>query len=89
MQINAAHILVKTEEEAVELKKKLDAGEDFSVLATKHSQCPSRQYAGNLGFFGRGKMVKSFEDAAFSTEVGKISGPVKTQFGYHLIKRLY
>lgn len=89
MFINAAHILVKTLEEAADLKKKVDAGEDFAVMAMQHSSCPSKENGGNLGFFGKGQMVKPFEDAAFATEVGTVSEPVQTQFGYHLIKRLY
>lgn len=89
MFINAAHILVKTLEEAVEIKKKIDAGADFGEMAMRHSTCPSKQSGGQLGFFQKGQMVKPFEDVAFATEVGKISEPVQTQFGYHLIKRLY
>jgi peptidyl-prolyl cis-trans isomerase C len=89
MKISAAHILVKTLDDAVKLKARLDAGDDFASLAGMHSQCPSRQNGGNLGFFGAGQMVKPFEDAAFATAVGKVSDPVQTQFGYHLIKRLY
>ena len=58
----------------------------FEDAAKKHSTCPSGQKGGDLGEFGRGQMVKEFEDATFSAEIGKIVGPVKTQFGYHLIK---
>ncbi|MBQ3565187.1 MAG: peptidyl-prolyl cis-trans isomerase, partial [Alphaproteobacteria bacterium] len=58
----------------------------FEEAAAQFSQCPSKNDGGNLGFFGRGSMVKEFEDAAFSTKVGQISQPVKTQFGWHLIK---
>lgn len=89
MKINAAHILVSTLEEANVLKTKIDEGLDFGQLAIAHSKCPSKQFGGSLGFFGKGQMVKEFEDTAFSTEVGKVSEPVQTQFGYHLIKRLY
>ena len=90
MKINVAHILVPTLKEASELLVKLQTGEDFGVLARQHSKCPSgASDAGNLGFFGPGQMVKPFEDAAYATSVGNISLPVQTQFGYHLIKRLY
>jgi len=90
MKINAAHILVKTLAEATELQTQLAAGADFAALASVYSTCPSgKGGGGNLGFFSKGMMVKPFEDAAFATEVGKVSDPVQTQFGYHLIKRLY
>ena len=89
MFINAAHILVKTLEEATEIKKKIDAGENFYALAMQYSSCPSKENGGNLGFFDKGKMVKPFEDAAFTTKVGDVSDPIQTQFGFHIIKRLY
>lgn len=89
MYINAAHILVETLEQAKALKTRVDAGENFSMLARAHSKCPSASTGGNLGFFSRGQMVKPFEDAAFSAEVGKVTDPVQTQFGFHLIQRLY
>jgi peptidyl-prolyl cis-trans isomerase C len=84
--IRASHILVEDENKAQKLKESLDSGADFGNLAKKHSMCPSKEKGGDLGFFGKGQMVKEFEDAAFSLEVGQVSGPVKTQFGYHLIK---
>lgn len=87
MQVGASHILVKTLEEANNLKAQLDEGASFEQLAVNNSLCPSKQRGGELGMFGRGAMVKPFEDAAFSLEVGGLSGPVQTQFGYHLIKR--
>ena len=87
MQVRAKHILVQTLNEAVTLKEKISAGEDFSALAKIHSKCPSGQNGGDLGMFGRGQMVKSFEDVAFGSDVGQTSGPVQTQFGYHLIQR--
>ena len=83
--VKASHILVKTEEEALNLKAEIKTLEDFAKAAQKHSLCPSGQTGGDLGFFGRGKMVREFEEAAFSMEVGEISAPVKTQFGYHLL----
>lgn len=89
MQINAAHILVTTLDEVNALKKQIDEGADFNQLAITYSKCPSGKAGGNLGFFGKGQMVKSFEDAAFAMKVGEVSNPVQTQFGYHLIKRQY
>lgn len=87
----ALHILVKTEPEALALKKKLDAGADFSHLAKKNSMCPSKKRGGDLGEFKKGAMVKPFDDAVFKkgSEDHKYIGPVKTRFGYHLIKVLY
>jgi peptidyl-prolyl cis-trans isomerase C len=85
-QAAARHILVPTEEQAVDLMSKIAAGEDFAQLAREHSQCPSGQHGGELGTFGPGQMVKEFNDVCFSGEVGVLHGPVKTQFGYHLIE---
>ncbi|PID29111.1 MAG: hypothetical protein CR982_03645 [Candidatus Cloacimonadota bacterium] len=86
-QVKAQHILFSPEHEAKakEVKVKIESGEDFAKLAKEFSSCPSGQNGGDLGFFGKGQMVKEFEDAAFSAEVNKVVGPVKTQFGYHLI----
>ncbi len=84
-EVKASHILVKTEEEAMDLYNKIKDGLAFEEAAREYSLCPSGQMGGDLGFFGRGMMVKPFEDAAFDLEVGKISEPVKTQFGWHLI----
>lgn len=84
--VRASHILVNTKEEAVSIKSKIDKGENFEALAKKYSKCPSGQNGGDLGYFGRGEMVPSFETAAFELPVGKVSDPVKTQFGWHLIK---
>lgn len=86
-QVRARHILVQTLNEAVELQTKVNEGIDFGQLATKFSKCPSGQNGGDLGMFGRGMMVKPFEDAAFGLDVGGLSQPVQTQFGYHLIQR--
>lgn len=84
--VKASHILVEDLEEAKKIKSELDDGADFADLAQEYSSCPSKDRGGDLGFFGKGAMVKEFEDAAFAMEVGEISEPVKTQFGYHIIK---
>jgi len=86
-QVRASHILVETLAEAVNLQEQIRAGGDFASLAQQHSKCPSGRSGGDLGPFGRGQMVKPFEDAAFDNPVGKLVGPVQTQFGYHLIVR--
>lgn len=87
-KIKCAHILVAKQSQALELLEKLKKGESFSKLAQEHSLDGSRKRGGDLGFFGRGVMVKEFEKAAFGLEKGQVSEPVKTQFGYHIIKRL-
>ena len=85
--VSAKHILTKEEDKSKEILEKLNNGEiSFEEAAAEYSTCPSGQRGGNLGEFGKGQMVKEFEDAAFSAEIGKIVGPVKSQFGYHLIK---
>lgn len=86
-QITASHILVENQHEAEDLVKKLAEGKSFESLAKQFSKCPSGKSGGSLGSFGKGQMVAPFESAAFSLKPGEISGPVKTQFGYHLIKR--
>jgi len=86
---SAIHILVKTEKLAIELKEKLDNGANFALLAKKFSICPSKKKGGDLGEFKRGKMVKAFDDVVFKKALLKVHGPVKTKFGYHLIKTLY
>jgi peptidyl-prolyl cis-trans isomerase C len=85
--ITANHILVNSQDQAQALFHQLTEGADFAQLAQAHSSCPSRQAGGNLGQFGRGQMVKPFEEAAFALGVGETSGPVQTQFGWHLIQR--
>lgn len=85
MEIRVSHILVEDEATALRLKAKIDAGADFGKVAKKTSACPSGKSGGDLGFFGKGQMVKEFEDAAFSLPIGVVSNSVKTQFGYHLI----
>lgn len=86
-KITASHILVEHEHEAKDLIKKLDEGKTFEVLAKEFSTCPSGKGGGSLGSFGKGQMVPAFETAAFALQPGETSGPVKTEFGYHLIKR--
>ncbi len=81
----AKHILVDTEEKATAIKEEIVAGKEFSQAAIDSSSCPSKERGGELGEFARGQMVKEFEDAAFSATIGELVGPVKTQFGYHLI----
>ena len=88
MKISAQHILVDHEHEAQDLQKKLDDGKTFEDLAKDFSNCPSGKDGGNLGMFGKGMMVAEFEKAAFDLQPGEVSGPVRTQFGYHLIKRI-
>lgn len=87
-QVHAAHILVKKEDQAKEILAKLNAGDSFSDLAKKHSDCPSGKQGGDLGWFGKGQMVQEFEKAAFDGEKGSVVGPVRTKFGFHLIKIL-
>ena len=87
MNIRARHILVEQEYEAKDIEKKLAEGKSFEDMAKAFSKCPSGKRGGDLGEFGRGRMVKSFEEAAFALKVGEVSPPVRTQFGYHLIQR--
>jgi peptidyl-prolyl cis-trans isomerase C len=82
----ARHILVPTEQACEALKADIDAGADFGALAQEHSQCPSGKRGGDLGEFGPGQMVREFDEVVFTAEIGKTQGPVKTQFGYHLIE---
>lgn len=85
-KVNASHILVKTEKEACVVQYDVTHGKDFGDVANEKSLCSSRKKQGNLGWFGRGQMAKEFEQAAFSMSKGEISNPVKTQFGWHIIK---
>jgi peptidyl-prolyl cis-trans isomerase C len=97
-QIQASHILIKVDPDAMEedkakaraklekIRKKLKQGGDFAAFAGESSECPSKAKGGDLGYFGRGQMVKPFEDAAFSLKKGEVSDIVETGFGYHLIK---
>lgn len=84
-QVKASHILVPYEDQAMQIIEKINAGADFADMAKRFSRCPSGKKGGNLGWFGRGMMVPEFETAAFEAEKGKVVGPVKTQFGFHLI----
>ena len=83
---SARHILVATQKACEDLKTRIEAGEDFAAVAKKHSQCPSGRQGGELGEFGPGQMVPEFDEVVFSAVVGKVVGPVKTQFGFHLIE---
>ena len=82
----ARHILVSTEEQCNELKKQIESGADFAALAQQHSSCPSKAQGGDLGEFGPGQMVPEFDTVVFSAPVNEVQGPVKTQFGYHLLE---
>ena len=86
-KIRASHILVPKLSLADELMSKLRGGADFFDLAKKFSECPSKKRGGDLGYFTKGMMVKEFEVAAFNAKVGELVGPVRTVFGYHIIKR--
>lgn len=86
-QVTASHILVETEQQAKDIINQVKQGSLFEDLAKYGSKCPSGKQGGNLGSFGKGAMVKPFEDAAFALEVGALSEPVQTQFGYHVILR--
>ena len=82
----ARHILVDSEEQCQSLKDEIAAGADFAELAKTHSSCPSGRRGGDLGEFGPGMMVPEFDRVVFSADVGTVQGPVKTQFGYHLLE---
>ena len=83
--VNAAHILVNSEKDAQNIMARLEKGENFEELAKRFSKCPSKKKGGNLGWFKKGEMVPEFENAAFSANKGDVVGPVKTDFGYHVI----
>ena len=82
----AKHILVPAEDTCNDLKSQIEGGASFDDLAKQHSKCPSGQRGGDLGEFHKGQMVPEFDDVVFTAEIGKTHGPVKTQFGYHLIQ---
>lgn len=85
-QASARHILVDSEQQCLELKQQIEAGSDFAEVARQHSKCPSGRQGGELGTFGRGQMVKEFDEVVFSAALNEVQGPVKTQFGYHLLE---
>ena len=82
----ARHILVKSEDSCTALKQEIADGANFAAVAKEHSQCPSGQQGGDLGEFKPGQMVSEFDKVVFSEEIGKVHGPIKTQFGYHLVE---
>ncbi len=82
----ARHILVSTEAACTDLKTQIEGGGDFVALAKEHSTCPSGKQGGDLGEFGPGQMVKEFDAVVFSADLNTVQGPVKTQFGYHLLE---
>ncbi len=82
----ARHILVESEEKCEDLKAQIEAGADFGEIAREYSKCPSGKQGGDLGEFSPGEMVPEFDEVVFTAEVGKVHGPVKTDFGYHLIE---
>ena len=83
---SARHILVELEEACQDLKENIERGADFAAVAKEFSACPSGQSGGDLGTFRPGQMVKEFDQVVFSGELNKVHGPIKTQFGYHLIE---
>ena len=83
---SARHILVETQKQCEDLKKQIEAGTDFAEAAKQHSKCPSGQRGGDLGEFKPGQMVKEFDEVVFSAALNQVHGPVKTQFGYHLLE---
>ncbi|MGD9258437.1 MAG: peptidylprolyl isomerase [Gammaproteobacteria bacterium] len=83
---SARHILVETESECQNLIDQIQGGADFAKLAAAHSKCPSGKRGGELGTFGRGQMVPEFDKVVFEGDIGKPLGPVKTQFGYHVVE---
>jgi parvulin-like peptidyl-prolyl isomerase len=87
-KVHCSHILVKTEQEAKSILDQLNKGESFAKVAIAKSLCPSKRNGGDLGTFGRGQMVREFERVAFALQKGQLSQPVKTEFGWHIIKRL-
>ena len=83
---SARHILVDSEQQCLDLKTQIEGGASFEELAKDHSSCPSGKSGGALGTFSPGQMVKEFDTVVFNEAVGEVHGPVKTQFGYHLIE---
>ena len=87
MEWRASHILVKDRNLANQISKELKSGKNFSAMAKEHSTCPSKNKGGDLGWFGEGQMVREFEQAVKKMSNGRVSGLVRTQFGYHIIKK--
>lgn len=85
-QATARHLLVDSEQQCKTLKAEIEGGRDFAEVAREHSSCPSGRQGGDLGSFGPGQMVREFDEVVFSGELNKVHGPVKTQFGYHLLE---
>ncbi len=85
-EATARHILVDSEEKCQSIIDEIKGGEDFAAAAKKHSSCPSGNNGGELGTFGRGQMVAEFETACFDGEINDVQGPIKTQFGYHVVQ---
>ncbi|MDO6617812.1 MULTISPECIES: peptidylprolyl isomerase [unclassified Shewanella] len=86
VQATARHLLVSSEEQCETLKQQIIAGADFAEIAKAHSSCPSGAQGGELGSFGPGMMVREFDEVVFSAPLNEVQGPVKTQFGYHLLE---
>jgi len=87
-KVKCSHILVEKQSQALQIFEDIKKGKKFGAAAREISTCPSKKKDGDLGYFTKGQMVKEFEDVAFNLEIGEMSAPVKTQFGYHIIKRL-
>ena len=85
-EASARHILVEDEAQCIELKERIENGDDFAEIARAHSTCPSGRQGGDLGTFGPGQMVPAFDEVVFSASLNEVQGPVKTQFGYHLLE---
>ncbi|MCK5896982.1 MAG: peptidylprolyl isomerase [Cocleimonas sp.] len=85
-QATARHLLVDNEQKCIELKEQILAGAKFGEIAKENSSCPSGAQGGDLGSFGPGQMVPEFDEVVFSAPINEVQGPVKTQFGYHLLE---
>jgi peptidyl-prolyl cis-trans isomerase C len=86
VRAKARHILVETREECEDIKKQIEDGADFAAMAREYSKCPSSEDGGNLGEFSPGEMVAAFDEIVFVREVGKVHGPIETEFGFHLVE---
>jgi peptidyl-prolyl cis-trans isomerase C len=86
MIARARHILVDSEQSCLDLKSQIENGADFAEIARAHSKCPSGKQGGDLGEFSPGQMVREFDEVVFKKEVGQVHGPVKTEFGFHLVE---